>query len=182
MIIVYILFILVLLSAGLITFIIITLDSFKEYNIRINEAEANIEATLNKRFDLLNKSTDIIKKELNTEQDTLKTIEKIRSQKLDNFELDKELYCAIEEFHDYSLNYENFKNNDDYTKTEIKLIESESEIIALKKYYNDIIDKYNDLVNSFPSSLIAKIKKFHNKKSFELEEHSNLISLLKQKA
>lgn len=56
--------------AVLLTFIIVGIilisyvyvyNSFQTYIIRINEAEAFIDTTLRKRFDLLNKSIGIIK-------------------------------------------------------------------------------------------------------------------------
>ncbi len=176
---VYIIFIVLVIIILVTTFIIVALDNFQNYIIRINEAEANIEATLNKRFDLLNKSTDVIKNYINTEDDVLKTISNIRSQKLNNFELDKKLYDSIQEFHDYSETNIVLKEDDDYTKIEIDLIESESEILSLKEYYNDIIIKYNGLLNKFPFSLVAKIKKYNEKESFEIEDHLELINSLK---
>lgn len=174
-----IIFVLLIIISIIITFSIITLNNFQELIIRINEAEANIDTTLNKRFDLLNKSVDIIKDSLNIEGDILKTIVNIRSQKLDNYELDIKLYDAIKEFSEYAeLNIE-LKDNDEYTKIEIDLIESEAEIVALKKYYNDIIDKYNKLINNFPTSLIGHLKKYKTKDSFNEEDHTDLINNLK---
>ena len=40
---------------------IIIYNRFQNYIIRMNEAETNIDSTLRKRFDLLNKSIGIIK-------------------------------------------------------------------------------------------------------------------------
>lgn len=147
--------------------------------IRINEAETNLDASLNKRYDLLNKSIDIIKKYTNKEENILETIESIRSQKLSNFELDKNLYKGIEEFHNYSETDPNIKNNDDYSNIEIGLIESESEIVALKTYYNDITTEYNKLISSFPANIISKIKGYKVKEQFVLENHLELINSLK---
>lgn len=179
MIIIYVLFLIILIIGIITAFTVITIDNFQEYIIRINEAEANIETTLNKRFDILNKSTDIIKNVIDSDDEVLKTINNIRSQKLNNFELDKELYHGIEEFHEYAeINIE-LKENDDYTKAEINIIESEAEIVALKEYYNDIVIKYNELVSSFPSSLVAKFKKYYQKEIFEMEDHLELINSLK---
>ena len=157
----------------------IKLDNIGEYIIRINEAETNLDAALSKRYDLLNKSIDIIKKYTNKEENILETIESIRSQKLSNFELDKQLYKGIEEFHNYAEEEPNIKDNDDYSSIEIALIESESEIVALKTYYNDITTEYNKLVSTFPSNIIGKIKGYKVKEQFELENHLDLINSLK---
>lgn len=141
-------------------------NHFQEYIIRINEAEVSIDSVLRKRFDLLNKATDFIKEV--TEEDTvLPTVISLRSQKLSNIELDKQLYPAIEEFQSYAEKYEKLKENEGYVKTQINLMESESEIVALRKYYNDISKEYNKLIKSFPSNLVALIKKYSKKELYE---------------
>ena len=63
----------------------------------MNEAEANIDSTLRKRFDLLNKSISIIKTTTKVEDNIMENIEKLRSQKLSNFDFDRKLYDLINE-------------------------------------------------------------------------------------
>ncbi|MCI8445852.1 MAG: LemA family protein, partial [Bacilli bacterium] len=46
-----------------------TYNKFQSYIIRMNEAEANIDTILRKRFDLLNKSISIIKANAEIEED-----------------------------------------------------------------------------------------------------------------
>ena len=154
-------------------------NHFQEYIIRINEAEVSIDSVLRKRFDLLNKATDFIKEV--TEEDTvLPTVISLRSQKLSNIELDKQLYPAIEEFQSYAEKYEKLKENEGYVKTQINLMESESEIVALRKYYNDISKEYNKLIKSFPSNLVALIKKYSKKELYEeTKEKKSLLEELK---
>lgn len=137
-----------------------TYNKYQDYIIRINESEANIDAILRKRFDLLNKSIGIIKSNTKTKDEVLGSISKLRSRKLTNFELDRLLYDAINEFESYKERYESLKKSDKYLKIEVSLHESEAEIEAFRKYYNDIITDYNKLVRTFPSNLIAKIFKY----------------------
>lgn len=134
-----------------------TYNRFQDYIIRINESEANIDATLRKRFDLLNKSIGIIKANCKIKEEVLGIIVKLRSRKLTNFELDRKLYDAINEFDSYKENYEELKACDSFIKIEVALHESEAEIEAFRKYYNDIITDYNKLVRSIPSNIIAKL-------------------------
>ena len=47
------------------------------------------------------------------------------------------------------------------------IIESESEIVAARKYYNDIITDYNKLVRTFPSNVVAKICGYKIKTYFD---------------
>lgn len=145
-------------------------NKFEELIIRINEAEANIDAILNKRFDLLNKSIGIIKSNTKTNKEVLEDIVKLRSRKLNNFELDKELNSSYKEFKYFADNFEKLKENNSFTKIEIDLIESEANIVALKKYYNDVVTQYNDLLHKFPGNIVAKIKKYTKKDIFDIEK------------
>ena len=157
----------------LFVWIINTYNKFQNYIIRINEAETNIDSTLRTRFDLLNKSIDIIKANTNTEEDVLNIIVKLRSRKLSNFDLDRQLYDGINEFQKYKETYPELKNSEVFTKIDISLNESEAEIIAFRKYYNDIITEYNKMVKSFPSNIIALFFKFKPKLYFDGKDMSD---------
>ena len=88
---------------------------------------------------------------------------KLRSRKLSNFDLDRKLYDGLKEFEKYKAEYPKLKNVESFMKIDIALNESEAEIVAFRKYYNDIITDYNKLVKSFPTNLIALIFKFKSK-------------------
>ena len=163
-----ILLLIITISVCLVVFVT-TYNHFQDYIIRINEAEESIDAVLRKRFDLLNKSIGIIK--ANTkEEDVLSIVKELKSKKITNFELDRKLYDAINEFNEYKEKYEKLKTNEAYLKIDINLFESESEIVALRKYYNDIITDYNKMVKSLPSNLVALIRGYKTKAYFDGNE------------
>lgn len=150
---------------------------FQTYIIRINEAEAFIDTTLRKRFDLLNKSIGIIKAHSNSKDEILGMVVKLRSKKLTNFELDRQLYDGINEFHSYKESIDELKNNEAFLKIELGLFESEAEIVAARKYYNDIITDYNKMVRSFPSNIVATISKYQLKNYFDGKDmNDNIIN------
>jgi len=151
---------------GLLTlFFVSTSQRFKESLIRLNEAEANIDSALRKRYDWLNKSFDIIKR-LTDNENIMPIFNQIKSKVLDNYEFDSKLCDAIDELKACKEDVENLKNNDEYLKIEINLFESEIEIASLRKYYNDIAKKYNREVKSFPSVIVALIFKHRAKKYY----------------
>ena len=93
-----ILLLIITISVCLVVFVT-TYNHFQDYIIRINEAEESIDAVLRKRFDLLNKSIGIIK--ANTkEENVLEIVKDLKSKKITNFELDRKLYDAINEFNE----------------------------------------------------------------------------------
>ena len=147
--------------------LVATYNHFQDYIIRINEADENIDAVLRKRFDLLNKSIGIIKTNIESEEEILGGIVKLRSKKLTNFELDRNLYDSINEFHVIKEKYPQLQTNEEFIKIDINLMESESEIVGLRKYYNDIITDYNKLVKSCPSNFVAILKNYKAKDYFD---------------
>ncbi|MFI3307462.1 MAG: LemA family protein [Mycoplasmatota bacterium] len=149
-----------------------TFNRFQELIIRMNEAESNIDATLRKRFDLLNKAASIIRTSLKKE-DVLNIIENIRSKKLSNFDLDRQLYEAINEFESLKLDHKELKKIEEFKKTDLLLQETESEIVAFRKYYNDIITIYNKMVKSFPTLLVALSYHYKSKLYYDGKDMSD---------
>ena len=90
----------------------------------------------------------------------------MKSKKLSNFELDRKLYEGINEFNKYKEN-EELSNKESFLKIDLGLFESEAEIVAARKYYNDIITDYNKLTISFPTNLVAKIFKYSKKTYYD---------------
>lgn len=161
----------ILITVILVCFILIGLVSiynlYQLYIIRINEAENFIDTTLRKRYDLLKKSITIIKPYYDDKKKILETIENMKSKKLSNFELDRQLYEAINEFNKYKEENEELSNNESFIKIDLGLFESEAEIVAARKYYNDIITEYNKLITKFPHNIIGKIFNYKKKTYFD---------------
>ncbi|MBR3199610.1 MAG: LemA family protein [Bacilli bacterium] len=158
---------LIILVCLILIWVASTYNRFQIFTIRINEAETNIDSVLRKRFDLLNKSIEIIKENTDTDDNVLGLIEKLKSKKLSNFELDRKLYDAMKEFNKYKERFPKLKNNDAFVKIDVAITESEAEIVAFRKYYNDIITDYNKAVKSFPTNLVGLIFNFKSKLYFD---------------
>ncbi len=162
-----ILFISLILISVLALWFTVTYNNIQNYIIRLNEVEANIDAVLRKRFDFLNKSISIIKTNTETEEDVLVNIVKLRSRKLSNFELDREIYLAINEFENYSEKFPVLKTCESYLKIVNGINDSEVEIYAYRGYYNDIVTTYNKTIRSFPSNVIAHFSKLKERTYFD---------------
>lgn len=169
----YIGMILFILICFLLIWFITIYNRFQSYIIRINEAENFIDTTLRKRFDLLNKSINIIKSHTKKKDNILESVDKMKSKKLSNFELDRQLYEAINEFNKYKEENTELSNNESFLKIDLSLFESESEIVAARKYYNDIITDYNKLTVTFPANIVAKLCKYNKKNYYDGKDSNN---------
>lgn len=164
---------------GILIFIIICMlliwfiggyNHFQTYIIRINEAENFIDTTLRKRFDLLNKSVSIIQSKVEDDKKVMTKVTGLKSKKLNNFELDRELYECINDFNRYKEQYEELQDHEGFLKIDLGLSESEATIVAARKYYNDIITDYNKLVKKIPSNIIALVCRYKVKNYYDGKE------------
>ncbi len=152
---------------------VIIYNRFQENIIRINEVESDIDNVLRKRFDLLNKSINIIKDKLPEVENPLSSIEELHSKKMTNFDLDRALYEAINEFDGY------LEKIDDSELKKINLIlnETEAELIAYRKYYNDITTDYNRLRHKFPTNIVAIICGYKSRNYYDNKNISKADNL-----
>jgi len=143
-------------------------NKFQIEIIKLNEATANIESTLRKKFDLLNKSINIIKNNTD-EKKIMENIKKSRSKRLDMFEFDKELTIGLNELNGYIEKYPDLKNNEQYMNINYGLAETESELKAFKKYYQDIASEYNKMLKKFPTNFVGLLGSLKKKELFNKE-------------
>jgi LemA protein len=155
----------------LIIWIINDYNAFQDYIIRINEVDANIDTTLRKRYDLLMKANEVMTKLLDFKDDALPEIKKLKDdKKISSFDLDRRLYESLTTYYGIREDNPELKKNEDFVKTDVEIHNSESEIGAYRRYYNDCITKYNKLVKSFPSNIIGlftgqKVKPYYDGKN-----------------
>lgn len=158
-------YILILVAFFLLILIFYTyiFNNFETLIIKISEAEVNVNSALNKKFDLLNRSINIIKANTKISKDILENVIKLRSRKINDFELDKELETAEIEFNSIKQEYTSLKETEVFFKLCSSLDETNEQLIAAKLYYNDYIVIYNQLVRCFPSNILANFFKYKEK-------------------
>lgn len=172
----FILLLLIIILGLLSIYYVITYNKFQEYIIRINEAESKIDNNIREKFDLLGKAINVIRGTLDIEGDIFPDIIKLRSRKLSSFDLNRKLVETMLEFDRIKEENEKLQKSDTFKEIDDKLQNIEIDIDALQKYYNSIISKYNTLIRSFPSNLVAKISHYKLKNYFDGKDMNDDIT------
>lgn len=153
-------------------------NKFQFAIIKIDKAEEDIEIYLQKKLELLNRTRPIIKKELKL--DDYMTELDISFDDINNMETHnilKNVYNGL------------FKTLDEHEKllksdTLVSILESlnnnEEDIVGAIKFYNDTVVEYNQLIVSFPSKIIAIIRRY-KKKDFYNNEKREIFEILNDK-
>lgn len=145
-------------------------NKFQDIIIRINEVEATIDTNLRNKYDLLNKSISIIKGNVEIDNEVFDEIIKLRSRKISNFDLDRKLILAFNEFTGLKTKHKELNESEELNKIENEINEIDNKLIIFREYYNDNITNYNRMVKSFPTKIIALINKYEEKLFFDRKD------------
>lgn len=138
-----------------------------KFRLRINNADMEIDESLRKKIDLVNKCINIITKKANINSKEFDLIRNVKNNKFSNFEIDRLLTNATCEI---------IKINDDFTNIstdvnfksmlrEIKTLDEN--LVALRTYYNKYVNEYNNVISSLPLCILSKLLKFKERKFYD---------------
>lgn len=151
-------------------------NQYQNCIIRINAAEGAIDSNLRKKFDLLNRSINIIKANTKLENDNiLEDIVRLRSRKLSNFDFDRNLEGCLNEFYHIMGQHPELTQSAELVKIVKSLNEIEEKLMGARDYYNHKITKYNFLIRSFPTNIIGFISKYKERPFFDGKDMNDEI-------
>ena len=153
-------------------------NKIQDYIIKINEVEAIIDTNLRNKYDNINKSVSIIKANdkinKNIDKNMFEEIVKLRNIKISNFDLDRKLIEAYNEFIVLKDKYKKELEESEEIKNITKKLETIDENLDVnREYYNKNIAEYNKLIKMFPTNIIAKINKYEEKLFFDKKDMSD---------
>lgn len=174
----YIIIGIILFISILMLFIKSFLNKVGIYEIKINEANKNIDILLEKKLNLLTKTKEKIKDSI--EDNFMEKLPKIKNQSLDNLELDTQIKLMQKELKEI-LEYNKKIILDDEANILLKNLEkADIDLIGTKKYYNDNAEIYNNLISKFPMSIISKVKRHHYLETYDNKKEEE-FEILKEK-
>lgn len=140
--------------------------------VKIDEASSGIDVALTKRYDVLTKMIDVVKSYAKHEKDTLFEVIKLRKN-MSIEEKNAENKKMDENFSKINIvaeNYPELKSSENYKTLQQSIVEVEEHLQAARRLYNSNVSIYNQMIVSFPISIIAKSKGMVKKDFFESDE------------
>ena len=178
-------YIIVASIALLIIFIMIEINNYNKFQLlktKISEAFNNMDILFEKKANLLERAVNIIKEnnEQYKEEIMLDNLTKIKNQTISRFELNHELMLGFRDYKSLLDLDKNLADLDALKNINEELINIDNDLNASKKYYNDNVVLFNNLVKCFPSNIVARLSKY-KKMDFFKEEKIETLEILKEK-
>ncbi len=134
-----------------------------------------IDVQLKRRHDLIPNLVNVVKGQMEFEQDTLEKVIKARAMAVgatgvaDSAQKEGELSSALSRLFMVTENYPALRSNENVTKLQEELTSTENKISFARQFYNDIATKFNINQQTFPGNIIASMFSFTAAELFEIK-------------
>ncbi len=141
----------------------------------VDRAYSNIDALLQKRFDLVPNLVTTVKGYMKHERELLEEITRARSEWMDastiqeNAEADDVASKALKSIFAVSESYPDLKANQNFLMLQEELAGIENKIAYARQRYNRTVMSLNTAIEQFPTNLIAQFFRFETREFFEVE-------------
>ena len=140
---------------------------------RVKNSYAQIDVQLKRRNDLIPNLVETVKGYAGHEKGVLEEVTKARTGVMNATSIeetsaaDNQLTGALKTLFAVAENYPDLKANSNFQQLQTELSETEDKIVYARQFYNDVVLKYNNACQQFPSSLMAKLFRFKEESYFE---------------
>ncbi len=167
---------------GLIAVVLIAMiamyNSLIRQKNRVDEAWADIDVQLKRRYDLIPNLVETVKGYAAHEKETLERVISARNAAMatstggaqERAEAENALSSTLKSMFALAENYPNLKASENFLELQRELTDTEDKIQAARRFYNGNVRDYNIKVQEFPTNLFARVMNFKQRQFFEIEE------------
>ncbi len=157
---------------------IVMYNSLVRLGKRVENAWAQIDVQLKRRYDLIPNLVETCKGYMKHEREVLESVTKARQQAIDVRGLKEQeraenmLTQTLRSLFAVAENYPDLKANQNMLALQEELTSTENKIAFARQHYNDSVMRYNTRIEVFPTNMVAGLFGFGPREFFELEEGS----------
>ncbi|WP_334687116.1 LemA family protein [Mycoplasmopsis felis] len=140
-------------------------NRFNQLQFKVNNAASSIDVILNQRYDTLTKLVNQVKSYKEFEKETLSDITKMRALTLQGGiananeleKLNSSVFGEINVSESFSESYPELQSSSLYKELMNQSTYLERELQAARRTYNSYVNQFNEILFTFPSSIVASM-------------------------
>ncbi|MDP3013972.1 MAG: LemA family protein [Candidatus Subteraquimicrobiales bacterium] len=173
-----VIFILLLILIFLAAILIGIYNRFVVLKNKIENAWAQIDVQLKRRYDLIPNLVETVKGYAAHEKEVFEKVTQARTQAIsasgvsNQAQAENMLTGALKTLFAVAEAYPELKAHQNFLMLQEELSGTESKIAYARQFYNDTVMKFNTVLNTFPSNVVGALFGFKEKDYFEIEEAS----------
>jgi LemA protein len=159
-------------------FLVVLYNGLVKLRNRIENAWAQIDVQLKRRYDLIPNLVETVKGYAAHERETLEAVIQARNMAVsasgvqDQAQAENMLSGALKSLFALSEAYPDLKANQNFLNLQEELTGTEGRIAYARQFYNDTVLRYNTKIQTFPAVAIAGMFRFTPREYFEAEPES----------
>ena len=159
-------------------YLVATYNGLVNLRNRIENAWAQIDVQLKRRYDLIPNLVETVKGYAAHEKETLEAVIQARNMAMsaqgphDQANAENMITGALKSLFALSEAYPDLKANQNFLQLQEELTGTEGRIAYARQFFNDTVNKYNTKIQSFPAVLIARRMGFVEREYFEADDDS----------
>jgi LemA protein len=148
---------------------------------RVKNSYAQIDVQLKRRNDLIPNLVETVKGYAAHEKGVLEEVTKARTGVMnastveETSAADNQLTGALKTLFAVAENYPDLKANSNFQQLQSDLTDTEDKISYARQFYNDVVLKYNNACQQFPSSLLARMFGFNEEEFYKAPESETAV-------
>ncbi|MDD4776260.1 MAG: LemA family protein [Syntrophomonas sp.] len=168
----YALGVLVVALAG---FLVVTYNGLVQLRQRVQNAWAQVDVQLKRRYDLIPNLVNTVKGYAQHERETLEKVTQARNMAMaasnvkDQAQAENMLSGALKTLFAVAEAYPDLKANANFLQLQAELSDTESKIAFARQFFNDTVQKFNTKIEVFPNNLVAGMLGFQMADYFTLQ-------------
>ena len=165
--------IVLIIIAVVVISIIVMSNNLNKALVKIDEASSGIDVALTKRYDVLTKMIETVKGYAKHEKEVLFDVVKIRKGMTieEKNEANKQMDETLSKINVLAESYPDLKASEIFKTLQDSITDVEEHLQAARRLYNANISSYNQMIVTFPISIIAGTKGLSKREFFVAEEH-----------
>ena len=173
-----ILYIILVILAILIIWIIASYNSLVRKRFRVREAWSDIDVQLKRRHDLIPNLVETVKGYMTHERKVFDDVTEARAKavsakdKIEQAGAEDVLSNTLKTLFAVAENYPELKANANFLDLQRELADTENKIQAARRFYNGTVMDLNIAIESFPTNIIAQLFNFKKEEFFGLENET----------
>ena len=156
-------------------FLISVYNSLVQLRQRVQNAWAQVDVQLKRRYDLIPNLVGAVKGYAQHEKATLEGVTQARNMAMnagniqEQMQAENMLSIALRSLFAVAEAYPELKANTNFMQLQAELTDTESKIAFARQFYNDTVQKFNTKIELFPTNLVAGMLGFAMVDYFNLQ-------------
>jgi LemA protein len=170
------LIIILVIVALLVLYLIGAFNGLVRLRNRVDNAWAQIDVQLKRRYDLIPNLVETVKGYASHERQTLEDVVQARNMAMSaqgpaqQAQAENMISGALKSLFALSEAYPDLKANQNFLNLQEELTGTEGRIAYARQFYNDTVQRYNTKIQTFPTAVLAGMFHFTDREYFEVED------------